>query len=200
VTNKRLSSSAALRNRGPILEVLRSTLPASGLVLEIASGSGEHVTNFAANLPALSFAPSDPSDRARESIGAWIEAAGVANVRTPIALDAESVPWPIESADAVLCINMVHISPWAATEGLFRGAAALLPRGAPLFLYGPYKRAGAHTAPSNAQFDEILRAQDSCWGVRDLEDVAELAHRMGFSGPEIVEMPANNLSLVFRRT
>ena len=118
----------------------------------------------------------------------------------PLALDAATTPWPIEQADAVICINMVHISPWAATEGLFGNAAAILPAGAPLYLYGPYKRGGAHTAPSNAEFDASLRAQNPAWGVRDLETIAELGRQAGFEPPEIVEMPANNLSLIFRRS
>lgn len=204
MTDKRLSSPSALRNRGPILDVLREVLPASGLVLEIASGSGEHVTHFAANLPALAFAPSDPSEAARASIAARIDearidAARLANIRPPLALDAASAIWPIDRADAVICINMIHISPWPATQGLVKGAAAILPPGAPLFLYGPYKRGGAHTAPSNAQFDDSLRAQDFRWGVRDLEQVAELAADAGFSTPDIVAMPANNLSVIFRK-
>jgi hypothetical protein len=199
VSDNRLFSAAAARNREPILDVLRAVLPKQGLVLEVASGFGEHAVHFAAALTDLTFAPSDPSPRARESVAAWIAAAGVGNVQAPLALDAASAPWPIARADAVICINMVHISPWAATEGLFDHASAILPAGAPLYLYGPFKRGGAHTAPSNAEFDAGLRAQDSSWGVRDLEAVADLAHQAGFEGPEIVEMPANNLSLVFRR-
>lgn len=199
MSDKRLYSPSAARNRAPILDVLRAILPAQGLVLEIASGCGEHVVHFAARLPGLTFAPSDPSLEARESIAAWIAAAGLDNVMAPLALDAARTPWPIDRADAVVCINMVHISPWAATEGLFATARAILPAGAPLYLYGPYKRGGAHTAPSNAAFEEWLRAQDPAFGVRDLEAVADLAARTGFEGPQIVEMPANNLSLIFRR-
>ncbi|QGM97504.1 DUF938 domain-containing protein [Methylocystis parvus] len=197
--DNRLFSAAAARNRGPILDVLRAVLPERGLVLEMASGSGEHVVHFAAELTKLTFAPSDPSSKARESVVAWIASAGVGNVRAPLALDAARAPWPIERADAVICINMVHISPWAATVGLFDNAGAILPAGAPLYLYGPYKRDGAHTAQSNAEFDAGLRAQDPSWGVRDLETVADLGRQAGFEGPEIIEMPANNLSLIFRR-
>ncbi|WP_424360709.1 DUF938 domain-containing protein [Methylocystis parvus] len=197
--DNRLFSAAAARNRDPILDVLRTVLPRQGLVLEVASGSGEHAVHFATELTELTFAPSDPSAKARESIAAWVASAGVRNVMAPLALDAASPPWPIARADAVICINMVHISPWRATEGLFYNASAILPAGAPLYLYGPYKRGGFHTAPSNAEFDAGLRAQDSSWGVRDFEAVADLAHRAGFEGPEIVEMPANNLSLTFRR-
>lgn len=195
----RLFSAAAARNREPILDVLRESLPQQGLVLEVASGSGEHILHFAAALKRLTFAPSDPSPRARESIAAWIAAIGPDNVQSPLAFDAARSPWPIERADAVCCINMVHIAPWAATVGLFDNASAILPPGAPLYLYGPYKRGGAHTAPSNADFDAGLRAQNPAWGVRDLETVTDLARRTGFAEPEIVEMPANNLSLIIRR-
>ncbi|PPD43263.1 MAG: SAM-dependent methyltransferase [Methylocystis sp.] len=199
MSDKRLYSAAAARNRGPILDVLRNVLPPKGRVLEIASGSGEHAIHFAAHLPALTFAPSDPNAHARESVAAWIAAAGLTNVAAPLALDAAATPWPIDRADALLCINMIHISPWAATQGLFANAGAILPTGAPLYLYGPYKRDGAHTAPSNAQFEEWLHAQNPAYGVRDLEAVAELAAGAGFEGPQIVEMPANNLSVTFRR-
>jgi hypothetical protein len=198
MSDARLHATAAARNRGPILDVLREVLPREGVALEVASGSGEHVAHFAAALPQLTFAPSDPSPTARESIAAWTAACGLDNVLPPLALDATQTPWPIARADAVLCINMIHISPWAATVGLFENARVLLGAGAPLYLYGPYKRGGAHTAPSNAQFDAGLRAQNPEWGVRDLEAVADLARRAGFTGPEIVEMPANNLSVIFR--
>ena len=198
MNDSRLSSAATARNRGPILDVLRAVLPTKGLVLEIASGAGEHVVHFAAHLPTLTFCPSDPNAEARESALAWIAFSGVTNVAAPLALDAARTPWPIAHADALICINMVHISPWSATEGLFNGARAILPAGAPLYLYGPYKRGGAHTAPSNAEFDLSLRARNDSWGVRNLEEVADCAARNGFAGPEIVEMPANNLSLIFR--
>ncbi len=197
--DNRLFSAAATRNRGPILDVLRTVLPEHGIVLEVASGSGEHIVHFAAELTKLTFAPSDPSPQARESVMAWIASAGVGNVQPPLALDAARAPWPIERADAVICINMIHISPWAATVGLFDNAGAILPAGAPLYLYGPYKRGGAHTAQSNAEFDAGLRAQHPSWGVRDLETVTNLGRKAGFEGPEIVDMPANNLSLIFRR-
>jgi hypothetical protein len=195
----RRSSPAAQRNRGPILDVLRAVLPHTGVVLEIASGSGEHIVHFAEALPALIFQPSDQDRDARHSIAAWIAASGLANLRPPIALDAATSPWPLAAADAILCINMIHISPWVATEGLMRGAGRLLAAGAPLFLYGPYKRDGAHTAPSNEAFDRSLRARDSSWGVRDISAVTTLAHAAGFVGPDVAEMPANNFSLVFRR-
>jgi hypothetical protein len=195
----RLYAPATRRNRDPILSVLRSILPEEGLALEIASGSGEHVVHFATQLPKLTFLPTDANASARASIAAWIAASGVANVRPPRDLDAASPRWPIDRADALICLNMIHISPWAATEGLFAGARAILPPGAPLYLYGPFKRNGAHTAPSNEAFDESLRAQDGAWGVRDLEAVAACGEIAGFGWPEIIEMPANNLSVIFRR-
>ncbi|PWB83734.1 MAG: SAM-dependent methyltransferase [Methylocystaceae bacterium] len=195
----RLYAPAAARNREPILDVLRAVLPPDGLALEIASGTGEHIVHFATYLPTLTFRPSDPDARARTSVAAWSASVGVTNVLAPLDIDAAQRPWPIARADAVICINMVHISPWVATEGLFDGAAGILSPGAPLFLYGPYKRNGAHTARSNAEFDASLGAQNASWGVRDLEIVADCAAARGFSGPDIVEMPANNLSLIFRR-
>jgi cyclopropane fatty-acyl-phospholipid synthase-like methyltransferase len=190
---------AAARNRDPILDVLRHCLPAAGTVLEVASGSGEHVVHFAAALPDLTFQPSDPDPDARRSIDAWVAASGLATIRPALALDAATTAtWP--AADAVVCINMIHIAPWAAAEGLFHGAASALPPGAPLILYGPYRRGGAHTAPSNAAFDADLRARNPAWGVRDLEAVAALAAREGFGPPAVTEMPANNLTVVFRRS
>ncbi|MGD9658989.1 MAG: DUF938 domain-containing protein [Methylocystis sp.] len=200
MNDKRLFAPSTARNREPILEVLREILPAKGLALEIASGAGEHVTFFAAAFPDLTFCPSDLSAEARESIAAWIAAAGIANVRAPLALDVERLPWPIDAADVVICINMIHISPWRATESLFEGARRTLPENAPLYLYGPYTRGGAHTAPSNAAFDASLRARNADWGVRDLEEIAEVARRKGFGNPQVVEMPANNLSVIFRRS
>lgn len=195
----RLRAPAAARNREAILAVLRETLPETGLVLEIASGSGEHALHFAQALPALSFQPSDPSPEALASIAAWAVEAGAANIRPPLLIDAAAPAWPIEAADALLCINMVHIAPWAAAEGLFRHAGALLPAGAPLYLYGPYRRPGRELEPSNAAFDASLRARNPAWGLRELDEVAALARMAGFAAPQIVEMPANNLSLIFRK-
>jgi SAM-dependent methyltransferase len=189
---------AAARNRGPILDALRPHLPARGLVLEVASGSGEHAAHFARALPALTFQPSDPDPDARASIDAWAE--DVANVRPAVTLDAAAAEWPVERADAVVCINMIHIAPWQATIGLVRGAARLLPPGGTLFLYGPYFRDGIAAAPGNLAFDRDLRARNAEWGVRDLAAVAALAREHGFSPPHVVEMPANNLSLVFTAT
>jgi hypothetical protein len=177
-------------------------LPATGLVLEVASGSGEHALHLAAALPHLVFQPSDPDPAARASIDAWAAGAGLPNLRPALALDAAAPPaaWPIARADAVLCINMIHIAPWEAALGLVAGAARLLVApGAPLVLYGPFRRGGAHTAPSNAAFDASLRAQDPRWGVRDLEAVAGAAAEAGFGPPEAIAMPANNLTVVFRR-
>lgn len=195
----RLSAPAVTRNREAILAVLRDVLPESGLVLEIASGSGEHALHFARALPALTFQPSDPSPQALASIAAWAEESGLPNIRPPLLIDAAAPSWPVAAADALLCINMVHIAPWSASEGLFRNAGALLPAGAPLYLYGPYRRPGRELEPSNAAFDESLRARDPAWGLRELDEVAALARMAGFAAPQIVEMPANNLSLIFRK-
>jgi len=199
MSHDRQYAPATLRNRDFILDVLRDVLPKTGLILEIASGSGEHVVHFARNLPSLVFQPSDPDQDALLSVAGWANATGVTNVRAPIALDASNPVWPIASADGILCINMIHISPWDATLGLIKGAAAILPQGSPLYLYGPYIRAGFATAPSNQAFDQNLRDRNPNWGLRDLEAVAALAQSVGFSGPVITEMPANNLSVVFRR-
>ena len=198
----RLFSPSIERNRAPIAAVLRRVLPATGAVLEIASGTGEHVAWFAGEFPGLVFQPSDPSPAHRASIAAWT--AGVANVRAPLALDVTAPEWEAHSdipkpLAAILCINMVHISPWAATRGLMRGAGCLLAGGGVLYLYGAYKRDGRHSAPSNAAFDRFLRAQNAEWGVRDLEAVVAEAAANGFALVEVVEMPANNLSVVLRR-
>ena len=193
------SASAAERNKGPILEVLSRVLPASGTVLEIASGTGQHAVHFARALPALEWQPSDPDEAARRSISAWIAQEELPNLRVPLDLDVRAWPWPVDEACAIVCINMIHISPWLAAETLVRGAGQLLVEGGVLFLYGPYRRGGRHTAPSNEAFDEQLRAQDPAWGVRDLEAVESLATVEGFKLQEVVPMPANNLSVVFRK-
>lgn len=195
----RLYAPATARNRAPIVDVLRRHLPPRGLVLEVASGSGEHVVHFAQAFRGLLFQPSDPDPDARASIDAWRAELAPPNVRPAIALDATAEVWPIDAADAVLCINMVHIAPWAAAEGLVRGAARVLAPGGVLYLYGPYKRGGRHTAPSNEAFDRSLRLQDPGWGVRDLEAVAALVGAAGFGQPTVERMPANNFSLVFRK-
>lgn len=195
----RLFAPATERNRDPILSVLRRILPPQGLVLELASGTGEHITYFAKNLPALRWQPSDPDPDHRLSVAAWAVERGVTSVQPPLALDVRATPWPLAHADAVLCINMVHISPWEATLALLRGARAVLSPGAPLFLYGPYRRAGHPTAPSNEAFDQSLRDRDPAWGLRKLEDVVAAARDASFHLDEVVEMPANNLSVVLRR-
>ncbi len=200
IDDTRRYAPATVRNRGPILDVLRPYLPGQGLVLEIASGSGEHITHFAAHAGAgVVFQPSDPDAAARSSIDAWVKTLGGTNVRPAIALDAAAETWPIESADMVLSINMIHIAPWDATIGLMRGAARVIPAHGVLFLYGPYRSRGIHTASSNEVFDRELRLQDPAWGVRDLEAVIRLAATAGFAAPIVEEMPANNLSLIFRR-
>jgi SAM-dependent methyltransferase len=193
----RLDSPSALRNRGPILEVLRGWLPSAGTVLEVASGSGQHVAHFAAALADLCWQPSDPVAEHRASIDAWC--AGLANVLPAVDLDATAADWPIRAADAVLCINMIHIAPWAAAEGLLAGAGRVLPPGGKLAIYGPFRRAGREMEPSNAAFDADLRRRDPAWGLREIESVAALAAGFGFSAPDIVSMPANNLTLLFRR-
>ncbi|MCA1662146.1 MAG: class I SAM-dependent methyltransferase [Novosphingobium sp.] len=191
---------AAARNRGPILNVLRAILPSSGLVLEVASGTGEHVVHFARAFPLLKWQPSDPSREARSSIDGWIAAEGTENVDPPLDLDAASDSWPVDHAAAVVCINMIHISPWASTEGLMRGASRILDAGAPLYLYGPFRRATRPIEPSNAAFDEDLRSRDPRWGLRDLDEVAACAGSHGFILDGVAEMPANNLSVIFRRS
>lgn len=197
MTDSRLYAPATLRNREPILEALRPRLPPRGLVLEVASGTGEHAAYLAAALPHLAFQPTDPDPAHRASIAAWTS--DLPNVHPPLALDASAPDWPVRRAEAVLCINLVHIAPWAATEGLVAGSARVLPPGGPLVLYGPFKRDGRHTAPSNAAFDADLRARDPAWGVRDLGDVARLAGAAGFGAAEVVPLPANNLLVAFRR-
>lgn len=195
----RLEYPATQRNRDVILNVLRAVLPPSGLVLEIASGSGEHVVHFANALAALTFQPSDPDETALRSIAGWIDDSGAANIRRPVQLDASADAWPITAADAILCVNMVHISPWHATEGLMRGAARILKSGAPLYLYGPYRQTGIVTAPSNEAFDASLKSRNAKWGLRKLDDISALAQKNEFSAPVVTQMPANNLSVVFRR-
>ena len=190
---------AVARNKAAITEVLARHLPAAGLVLEIASGSGEHALHFAAHFPALGFQPTDPDAAALDSIAAWQAEAQLPNLLLPLMLDVMADAWPVQKADALLCINMIHIAPWEATAALMRGAARVLRRDGILFLYGPFMRGGQHTAHSNEEFDAGLRAQDAQWGVRDLGAVAEIASAAGFAVPVVEEMPANNLSVVFRR-
>jgi SAM-dependent methyltransferase len=199
MSDDRLVSAAASRNRDAILAVLRGALPERGLVLEVASGSGQHAAHFAAALPGLTFQPTDRDPAARASIDAWAREAGLPNLRPAAALDCTAGPWPVDWADAVLCFNMIHIAPWAAAEGLIAGAARVLRPGGVLVLYGPFRRAGHVLAPSNAAFDASLTARDPAWGLRSLERVAALAEAAGFAGPEVEPMPANNLTILFRR-
>jgi hypothetical protein len=194
------ASPASARNREPLLDVLRRWLPVSGTVLEVASGLGEHAAWFAQALPGVTWQPTDRSAEALDVLVARRAAAGLPNLAPPLVLDAASPDaWPVERADAVVCINMVHISPWAATEGLMAGAARVLPAGAPLCLYGPYLEADVETAPGNLAFDADLRRRDPAWGLRDLDAVKALAASHGLTFSERVAMPANNLCLLFRR-
>jgi hypothetical protein len=190
---------ATERNRDAIAAVLREVLPERGLLLEVAAGTGEHAAYLAPLFPGLRWQPSDPDPEALTSIEAWQADGEAGNLLPPVFLDAASNTWPIDSADAILCINMVHISPWSATEGLMCGAGRLLPAGGPLILYGPYRRAGVPTAPSNEAFDASLRARSPAWGLRDLEAVQGEAAGQGLAFERLYEMPANNLTLVFRK-
>ena len=190
---------AAERNRQAILEVLRRVLPSAGLVLELASGTGQHAVFFSEQLPILRWQPSDASPDALQSIAAWVEEVERANLLPPIELDVRSSRWPVARADALICINMIHISPWESTEALFQGAGDLLAAGSPLITYGPYRLHGEHTAPSNAAFDQSLRSRNARWGIRDIDELTELAGRTGFTLQERVDMPANNMTLVWTR-
>ena len=168
-------------------------------MLEVASGTGEHAVFLARRFPSLQWQPTDPDLEAMASIASWREEAGLANLLEPRMLDASSAVWPAARADAMLCINMIHISPWAASEGLFAGAARLLGSGAPLITYGPYIEDAVETAPSNLAFDESLRARNPAWGLRNIADIDRLAWTHGFTRTARYEMPANNLTLIYRR-
>jgi len=187
---------AAERNKDPILAVLRRVLPARGLVLEIGSGTGQHVAHFAKAMPDLTWQPSDSDATYRSSVVRWIAHERVANVRAPMTLDVHDASWPVADVDAVISINVLHVSPWSAAAALFEGAGSVVRAGGVVFLYGPFMRGGRHTAASNATFDASLRAHDERWGVRNLDDVVATGRRVGFALREIVEMPANNLSVV----
>lgn len=191
---------ATLRNRDAIMTVLTRILPSSGTVLEIASGSGEHILHFAKAMPSLNWQPSDPDPACRTSIRAWSNENQHPNVADPVDLDASASLWPVEDVAAILCINMIHISPWAATEGLLAGAEQLLAPRAPLYLYGPFHMAGRTTAPSNEAFDQSLRSRNPKWGLRNLEEVEREAQSHGFSLSETIDMPANNLSIILQKT
>lgn len=193
------SAPAVARNTAPIIEVLRGVLPETGLILEVASGTGEHALAFARAFPHLLWQPTDADPVALRSVEAWRTADSAPNLMAPVHLDAAGDRWPVEEAQAVLCINMVHISPWAATVGLLAGAGRVLERGAPLYLYGPYRQEGVETVPSNEEFDRSLKSRNPEWGLRRLEDVAAEADRHGLALDALVPMPANNLSVVLRR-
>jgi len=200
IPNGGQTSPSVARNREPILAVLRTALPSQGLILEVASGTGEHAVHFAAALPGLRWQPTDRDPEAIRSIAAHRARARLPNLLPPLELDASSPIWLVARADAVVSINMIHIAPWAAADGLMAGAGRVLPPRGALYLYGPFKEDGRHTAPSNAAFDASLRAHNPDWGVRDLGEVAELARRYGLELVARVAMPANNLSVVFRRS
>jgi len=199
-TGSRRSAPAALRNREPIAEVLGEWLPERGLVLEIASGTGEHAAFFAERFPALEWQPSDVHLDALTSIAAWREASDLPNLRPPLTLDAASADWPVRAADAVLSIDMVHISPWASALGLLDGAAAILPSGAPLILYGPWLKDDIPAAPSNLEFDADLKRRDPSWGLRRVEDFGTAAVPRGFALEALRPMPANNLMMLWRKS
>lgn len=194
-----LESPAAERNKQPILDAIRPWLPTAGTVLEIASGTGQHVLHFARALPALTWQPTDTDEQLLAAVARRVREAGLPNLLAPRRFDVLDSDWPVQEVAAVVCINMIHIAPWPATEALMSGAARVLAPRAPLFLYGPYKRGGRHTAPSNEVFDRSLRARNPEWGVRDLDDVARCAGRCGFELAEAVVMPANNFTVVFTR-
>jgi hypothetical protein len=190
---------ATARNREPIREILARYLPSSGCVLEIASGSGEHAVHMARAFPSLAWQPSDVDPVALASIGAWRAEAGLPNLRAPIALDVTQ-PWPVDAVEAITCCNMIHIAPWPATLALLAGAARVLPVGGLLYTYGPYRFGGTFTAPSNAEFDASLRSRDPRWGVRDVVDLEAAAGTHGLALEATIEMPANNHSLIWRRS
>lgn len=204
MTDLRRFADATARNRAPILAVLEEIVPANARVLEIAAGTGEHAVFLAARLPVVSWQPTDPDPSSRASIDAWrahvAAEDGAAVVLPALPLDVHATPWPVREADVITCINMVHIAPWTATEALLRNAAQVLPSGGVLYLYGPYRRHGTHTAPSNEAFDASLRARNPAWGIRDLEAVVAEAEAHGLVLDDVVPMPANNFSVVLRRS
>jgi SAM-dependent methyltransferase len=193
-------SPAAERNKEPIAEVLARVLPGAGLVFEVASGTGQHAEHFARRLPELLWQPTEQEDESLASIAARVQRAALPNLHAPVPFDVHAERAPLAEAAAVLCINMIHIAPWSAAQGLFRHAARLLADGAPLVVYGPFKIAGEHTAPSNAAFDASLRARNAAWGIRDLDAVKAVATAEGFALADCVPMPANNVTVVWRRT
>ena len=199
VPGRRLDFPATRRNREPIFEVLATQLPASGLVVEIAAGSGQHAAAFAPRLPNHRWQPTDLDPVHVKSINAWREAVGTPNLLPAIVLDAAVPDWPVSNVAAIFSANMIHIAPWRACEGLFLGAERELTAGGVLILYGPFLRSDTPTAPSNVAFDQSLRSRDASWGIRHLDEVETLATQHGLRLREAVEMPANNLSVVFER-
>jgi SAM-dependent methyltransferase len=190
---------ATERNREPLLAVLREVLPQQGTLLEVASGTGQHAVFFAQAFPGLSWQPTDMDPEALESIAAWRNEAALPNLREPLRLDATAAEWPVKAVDAILCVNMIHISPWSACQGLMRGASRVLPPGGLLVFYGPFLIEGRPTAPSNIAFDASLRERDPAWGVRELGAVTREALQHGLTREHIFEMPSNNLTVVFRK-
>lgn len=195
-----VSSPAAERNKGPISDLMQRVLPDQGTVLEVGSGTGQHIVHFARQMPNLAWQPSERDERSLEWIGQRVAAAALPNIRAPLRLDVTERPWPSGPVQALVCINLIHIAPWSAAQGLMGGAATVLDPGGILFLYGPYVQTGIPTAPSNKAFDEQLRSRNRDWGLRHVDDVVLCARGHGLGAPEIYTMPANNLSLIFRKT
>jgi hypothetical protein len=195
----RLVSPSAERNKGPIGEVLARVLPGQGLALEVGSGTGQHVVHFARTMPGLTWQPTERDAPCLQSIAGWLACEAFTNVRPPVYLDVSDVPWPISSAAVVVSVNLLHISPWSVTLALVRSAKTTLLPGGLMFLYGPYRRQGRHTSLGNENFDRQLRAANSAWGVRDLEEVVKLAVAEGLEWRDTYEMPANNLGVLFQK-
>jgi hypothetical protein len=199
LSSDRLFSPSAERNKGQIGKILSQVLPERGVVLEVGSGTGQHVAQFARAMPKLIWQPSERDADCLRSIRAWLLVEALSNVRPPLHLDVNALPWPADSAAALVCINMLHIAPWSVAEALFTGGKSLLSGGGLLCLYGPFKREGRHTSPSNKDFDALLRRQDPEWGVRDLDEVSGLGDVKGFDLLQTHEMPSNNLTIVFQK-
>lgn len=199
LTDGRIVSPSAERNKGPITEVLMRVLPAQGDVLEVSSGTGQHVLHFARAMPHIRWHPTERDADCRKSIASWLAQTATPNVNAPCHLDVHDEIWPVHDVAAVVCINMIHIAPPSATEALLRGAGNVIARGGLLFLYGPFRRQGQHTSAGNKAFDERLRAENPEWGVRNLEDVAQLAATVGLELEQTHDMPANNLAVIFRK-
>jgi hypothetical protein len=201
-------SPSSARNKDPILDVLRHHVPegtpGSVKVLEVASGTGEHAVHFTRGLEQVLWQPSDPDEMARASVAAWTQHEGIHRILPPVEIDARAEVWPVDDQvpfQVIISINMIHIAPWEACLGLLSGAGRLLTTGGGvLFLYGPFKRGGIHSAPSNAAFDESLQARDPRWGVRDLDEVAKMATTHGLASGDVISMPANNFCAIFTKT